>query len=163
MNTKHLSVVLLIAGIGIGYFANSLLISPEKTVTNEDDVDMEMDMSAPTMHTHTMLEVDQSKPIPALEIEALKDVKDGYNIHLITKNYTFTPETVNTDPESNTGHAHIYVNDVKVARLYGEWFNLSGADLSEGENVVQVTLNANDHSEWVIDGQHISDEVTLVK
>lgn len=124
------------------------------------------DMSADTAVSHgahPMKEIEQGKPIPTVAIEAIRDSKDGYNIHVITTNYTFTPETVGGTARANTGHAHLYVNDVKVARLYGSWFNLGNASLATGENRIKVTLNADDHSEWARDGEHIAAEVIVTK
>lgn len=112
---------------------------------------------------HPMLEIQAGKPIPTLSLEALKDSKDGYNLHIKTTNFTFTPESVGGPALSNTGHAHLYVNGVKVARVYGPWFNIGNALLKDGENTILVTLNADDHSEWARDGKHLSAETVLVK
>jgi hypothetical protein len=65
--------------------------------------------------------------------------------------------------EDNQGHAHIYVNGVKVSRVYSKWYYLSSAFLKPGENNVSVTLNANDHSEWAINGTSISSSVRVRK
>jgi hypothetical protein len=114
-------------------------------------------------HAHAELEVDATKPVPTISVEALKDAKDGYNIHITTTNYAWAPEHVNGAAVQGEGHAHIYVNGVKIARVYGEWFNLSESTLQDGENIVEVTLNANDHSEWMHKGEHIADTVTITK
>ncbi len=145
-----------IAGIAVGYF----LFQP---VT---DSAMKMD-DAVGHHTtgmgHEMLEVDTSKPVPTVTLLATKDSKDGYNLQLVTENFTFTPENVGGAPVANEGHAHLFVNGNKVARLYGDWFSLSSSHLKEGENIIEVSLNANDHSEWTVEGQHIGAEVTVSK
>lgn len=115
------------------------------------------------IHNHPMREVDQSLPIPEVAITSIKDAMDGYNIQLATKNFTFTPELINTEPVANQGHAHIYVNGTKISRLYGPWFNLSDKHLEEGINTIEVTLNANDHSEWAVEGTHIQSIIKLTK
>lgn len=112
-------------------------------------------MTTPTTHTHKMIEVDPSLPVPSVELTISPDALDGYNLHLVTENFTFTPEAAGREPVANTGHAHLYVNDVKVARIYGNWFYLSPTLLTPGENYVMVTLNANEHSDWVSKGNHI--------
>jgi hypothetical protein len=123
-----------------------------------------MDMSPAMDHTmHAMTEIDTTVPVPTVQVEALKDTKGGYNIHVTTTNYAFTPEAVNTDPVPNTGHAHVYVNGMKVARLYGEWFNLPADVFQKGDNLIEVTLNANDHSEWSRDGEHIAGSVIVTE
>jgi len=149
----------LLVGLTVGYFSFSSkgIDEKEKTMHSEDD------SAVATMAKHSQLEIDSTKPIPTVSVEAIKDMKGGYNIHIITSNYKWTPEKVNKDPIQGEGHAHIYVNNVKVARIYGEWFYLEQDNLKDGENTVEVTLNANDHSEWVQDGQHLSGEVVVAK
>jgi hypothetical protein len=123
-----------------------------------------MDMSTMSaIHMHTVLEVGTSVPVPTVSVVAIEDAKDGYNLHITTENYTFTPENVNEESVQNQGHGHIYVNDTKVSRLYGNWFNLPTSELQDGENLIKVTLNANDHSEWVKDGMHIFSTVAVTK
>ncbi len=144
-------------GLGVGYVVFSSY-KPEGQIMNHTSASMH------SMHgKHAMIEVDTSKSVPTISIEAIPDSKDGYNLRVVTKNYTFTPEKVGNAPVPNQGHAHIYVNDAKIARLYGEWFNISSSALKDGSNVIEVTLNADDHSEWVINGKHISDTVTVWK
>lgn len=145
-----------IAGIGVGFF----LFQP---VT---DNAMKMESSADHHATgmgHGMLEIDKANPIPSVTLVAHKDSKDGYNLELKTENFKFTPEYVGGNPVPNEGHAHLFVNGQKVARLYGNWFSLSSSHLKEGENIVEVSLNANDHSEWVVDGHHVGSVVSVTK
>jgi len=39
----------------------------------------------------------------------------------------------------------------------------SNAALADGENVIEVTLNTNDHSEWTHAGEHITATLTHKK
>lgn len=71
----------------------------------------------------------------------------------------FTPAAINRAPQDNEGHAHIYVNGVKFARVYSSWFYLPADALTPGENDVSVTLNANDHGEWTVNGVPVSSTV----
>lgn len=45
--------------------------------------------------------------------------------------------------KNGEGHAHIYIDDVKIGRVYGEWYHLATANLnlSPGSHVVRVDLN----------------------
>jgi len=104
---------------------------------------------------HPLREVAQTLPVPGVTIEAFRDSMDGYNVLLTTKDFTFTPETIGRAPVANEGHAHIYVNGIKAGRLYGHWVQIGSKYLTEEVNTIEVTLNANDHSEWAIDGKHI--------
>ncbi|MBQ1203928.1 MAG: hypothetical protein IIX61_09075, partial [Loktanella sp.] len=73
----------------------------------------------------------------------------------------FTPELVNSDNVDNTGHAHLYINDMKMARLYGPHFHIH--ELPEGEHEIAVTLSSNDHSYYFVDGNLIQARTTIVQ
>jgi len=118
---------------------------------------------AATHPPHPMTEVDKAKPVPEVTVTADPDAKGGYNIYLNTKNFKFTPEKVGTAAVANEGHAHVFVNNVKVGRLYGNWAYVADKAFQPGDNQLEVTLNANDHSEWSLDGKHIGDIITLQK
>lgn len=66
---------------------------------------------------------------------------------------------VNQPHAANVGHAHLYLNGAKVARVYGTAFHLS--DLPEGQHTITVTLNTNDHSDLALDGRLIEDSVVV--
>lgn len=134
----------LIVGIGLGYVF--VTHTPQQT----------------DHHMHAMLEVSEESPIPAVSITAEEDIKDGYNVHIVTENFIFAPEHVNDEPIEGEGRAHVFVNGEKVARVYGEWFHLGATHFKRGENEIRVTLNANDHSEWIVDGERLEDRLTVM-
>jgi hypothetical protein len=74
----------------------------------------------------------------ALTVE--EDSKKGYNVHIATEGFTFTPEAAGGDHVPGEGHAHVYVDGEQVARLYSDWYWLGPLD--PGEHQVRVTLNA---------------------
>lgn len=154
MNKGIVSIIGIGVGIGIGY----MLFSGAPATEKEG-----MEMMEGEHMDHAMLEVDTTKPIPSVTLEAIPDAKDGYNVHLTLTNFAFVPEKINQDPVANEGHAHLYVNGVKRARIYGTWFHIGANELKAGENTIKVTLNANDHSEWVLAGEHIAASVTVTK
>lgn len=157
MNTRILLGAL--AGVIVGFIGGSYISSPEFLIPK---VDTHTAATSSMMH-HTATEVLADSAIPSIEVSAIKDAKDGYNIHIVTKNFRWAPEAVNTQVVQGEGHAHVYINGVKIARVYGEWLHISSESLQEGTNVIEVTLNANDHSEWVVGGEHIADTVTVRK
>lgn len=110
---------------------------------------------------HGLLEVDKDRPIPTLAIQISPDPVSGWNLSLTTTHYTFRPDLVNQPPVPNVGHAHIYVNGEKINRLYGNYYHLP--ELLPGEYEVSVTLNANDHSVWALNGKPIEVKQTIVQ
>ena len=103
-------------------------------------------------HMHGSIDV---SPIaaPRIAMDIVKDPTGGWNVTLHTKNFAFTPEAVNQAHTPNTGHAHLYVDGVKFARLYGSHFHMP--DLAPGQHEITVALSSNDHSFYRVDGVRI--------
>jgi hypothetical protein len=114
------------------------------------------------MHDHPLFAVAENLPVPSVTHLMFPDVMGGFNIQILVRNFEFTPTAINREPKYNSGHAHVYVNGVKYARVYSTWFHLPTSALKPGENFVKVTLNANNHSEWAKDGKTISSVVKIV-
>lgn len=111
-----------------------------------------------TPHVHGLVEVDPENT-PTVAIRAERDALSGWNIYLDVENFTFAPEMVNQPNAASVGHAHLHLNGIKVARLYGTAYHLS--DLPDGQHTITVTLNTNDHSDLVLDGRLIEASVVV--
>lgn len=109
---------------------------------------------------HGTLEV-AAADAPTLAIDVTEDAMDGWNVTVHAENFTFTPEDVNTDNVANTGHAHLYLNGVKMARLYGPYFHIP--ELPAGQHEVTVNLSSNDHSYYLVDGARIEARATITQ
>ncbi|GGM01706.1 hypothetical protein GCM10011534_24410 [Pseudooceanicola nanhaiensis] len=83
-------------------------------------------------------------------LQATPEGNGGVNLHIVTENFRFAPEHVNGAPVPGEGHAHVYVDGVKVLRSYGPYAHVSG--ITPGETEIRVTLNANSHEQLAIDG-----------
>ena len=97
---------------------------------------------------------------PALAMTVEKDPVGGWNLHLRVKNFRFAPERASTPHRAGEGHAHLYVNAKKVARLYGPWFHIGS--LPGGKTVIRVTLNTNDHRGLMVGGKPLEVAHTVV-
>lgn len=107
---------------------------------------MPEDHSKHITHDHSMThgtQVANSDEVPSIALMVTPDAKAGYNLALEVDNFTFAPQNVNQPHQPNEGHAHIYVNGEKLARLYGRHYHL--ATLPVGMNHIEVTLNSNTH------------------
>lgn len=151
--------ILFFVGVGVGYIFSQTMMNSRPMDTKETP-----QPASATHNTamHETIEVSSDLPIPSIQMELTKDSKAGYNLSITTQNYTFTPEKVNAEPIPGEGHAHIYVDGIKIARLYGNAFHIPTDTLSKGSHEVRVTLNANDHSDWVYDGEHIQATGTII-
>ena len=105
-----------------------------------------MAMSEDHAHDNVVETADMS-----VEVTAEADPIDGINVRISPQGFVFAPENVNQADMAGEGHAHIYVDGEKVDRVYGERFHLTG--VAPGEREIRVTLNANSHSAYAVDGQ----------
>lgn len=94
-------------------------------------------------HDHaTLLSLPDDADAPSLALDLERDPASGWNLHLVTRNFAFAPENASLAHVPGQGHAHVYVNGVKLGRFYGPWVHLDNLPL--GEVKVEATLNAND-------------------
>ncbi|WP_172300312.1 hypothetical protein [Pseudoruegeria sp. HB172150] len=111
-------------------------------------------------HNHdTLLPVPEDTPAPEIALDLQPEGDDAWNLHILTENFRFAPEHVNTPAVPGEGHAHVYVDGVKIARVYGPWVHL--ASLPEGASELRVTLNANSHETLSVGDTPIDATVTL--
>jgi len=106
-----------------------------------------------------LLNVSGEELVPTLELNVTKDRLTGWNIHLVTENFSFAPESVGLSHMMGEGHAHLYINDRKTKRLYADYTHIGA--LPVGEHTIRVTLNTNSHQVYATDNGAISDEVTI--
>lgn len=112
-------------------------------------------------HAHGTLR-DAGQPGPTVTVTAHPDL-DGFNLEILTRNFRFSPENTGLHIEAVEGHAHLYVNGTKKARIYGNWFHLPENWLTEGENTVRVSLFDNVHKAWGFGGVPVGTTLTLVR
>lgn len=152
MNNKWIVAVLaLVVG-----FLGGMLVGNEK-IGDAMDRDTEPEVHA---HSHGTYEIPEGEPVPTVDLVVHEDPKGGYNAQILVTNFRFAPENVSTAHVSGEGHAHIYVDGVKINRVYGQWYHLG--KLEEGTHEILVNLSGNDHSELLSDGEHIEDAETIV-
>ena len=92
--------------------------------------------------------------VPRVEIMVMPDPVSGFNLNVMTTDFTFAPRAAGMVHVEGEGHAHVYIDGTKLSRLYGEWMHI--ASLPSGEVEVEVTLNSNDHRTLSVGGKPIS-------
>ena len=126
------------------------------TADDHDHSYLANNTSGGTTHQHTtMIDLTDTENIPTVDIQVSKDPKAGFNVKINTTNFTFSPEHASTEHIVGEGHAHLYVNGVKIGRVYSEWVHVEIAE--PGIHEIKVTLNGNDHSPFMVDGVEIAD------
>ncbi len=112
------------------------------------------------LHAHDeLVEVPDGAEVPTVMVHLSPDPGGGWNLHLMTEHFTFAPERVNGDHVVGEGHAHLYVDGNKLARLYGPWFHIPA--LPSGDRTLSVSLNANDHRTYGHNGQPVEAAVSV--
>lgn len=155
----------VVVGVGLAALVSSGDATPDmeiQTAVLEDNAAMEMSGATMT-HMHPAREVGDGQPVPTVTHLVFPDMMDGYNVQILTQNFRFTPASINRDVVENEGHAHLYVNGKKIARLYSNWVHVPSSLLAPGRNTVSVTLNANDHSDWAVEGVPIASSVPVIR
>ncbi len=103
--------------------------------------------------------VQAADPAPSVDLDVSPDPKSGWNVHAAVANLTIAPRSAGRDNVDGEGHLHLYVDGVKVTRLYGEWWHLD--PLPAGEHEITVEVTANNHAPYVVDGEPVSASVTI--
>ena len=99
---------------------------------------------------HAALDLPADADAPSLSAVVHKDPMSGWNLQLNVTNFAFAPQSASLDHVAGEGHAHVYVNGKKIARLYGNWLHIE--TLPEGDVTVEVALNSNDHRDLSVGG-----------
>ncbi len=157
------ALILFVIGLCFGTGGGYLLAAGSDATIAGHDHGVPADHSAGAVHgpggsatDHGLLDV--TGPVPGLTLTLHADASDAMNLEIVTTGFRFAPEHVNGPAKPGEGHAHVYIDGVKIARVYGPWFQLTG--LSAGEEV-RVTLNANSHQALARDGRPIEAVTTV--
>jgi len=115
-------------------------------------------VSATAMDHSQRYDVPPDEPTPSLSI-ALSPDEDAWHVTLDTSDFTFSRDAVDGDHAPGIGHAHIYLNGLKLQRLYGKEAQIGA--LPAGQYELRVTLNTNDHRTYAVAGVPVSAAIAL--
>ena len=105
-------------------------------------------------HAGMMVAVDEWAAKPTLDTDIYADPVGGWNLNVKTSNFTFDAANAGRDNVEGNGHAHVYVNGMKLGRIYGDWYHI--ANLPKGRHEISVSLYANDHRGLALGGAKIT-------
>jgi hypothetical protein len=162
MEREVMSKVLVSAVIGV--ILGGVAVSQTGTLQSASQQnilsDYPLDLSMTGMHTHDRRNVPASEA-PSVDLEVTEDpmMKGNYILEINTENFTFAPNSVSGEHVMGEGHAHVFVDEVKISRAFGPYYHLPR--LKPGEHTIYVTLNTNEHEEYAVNGESVSDSVTV--
>ncbi len=96
---------------------------------------------------------------PTVDLQLFPLDGGGFYLRLKTLNFTFKPQDIDKAPAPRAGHAHLYLDGSKIATVGREWFYLKS--LPEDAEQLSVQLYASDHSAFTVDGNPITDSLTI--
>lgn len=109
------------------------------------------------MH-HDMSQGVEEIPAPGLTLASPPSVgAAGFEISLNSENFTFVRAADDAQHVPNEGHAHVYLNGLKLGRLYDEEYRIGA--LTSGDYVLRIALNTHDHRPYLANGAPV--EVTF--
>ncbi len=97
---------------------------------------------------------------PTIAISAPEGMTaDGGELLVETGNFVFRQAAEMVPHVDNEGHAHVYLNGLKLGRLYGSTTRIGS--LLPGQYTLDISLNTNDHRPYLDDGDTVSDTMTF--
>ena len=133
---------------------SAIIYSHAPVLPQSQNMSMQMMSGVPVMVTKTLktFDVPSSEITPTIHFTIQKNKTDGWNLHIITTNFTFTPDKVDTAPKPGIGHVHLYIDGVLYV-VYSPWYFIG--DLPKGMHTIRVALANNDHSVYAKNGKYI--------
>ena len=118
-----------------------------------------------SMMDHPQIEVPSSARPPVLRVSVVVDRNphdkgkhEGYNIRVDVDNFKFNAEEVNKSSVYNEGHAHIFINGEKKARMY---CNMHYFKSLPPKAKVSVALVTNMHEDIMYQGKKVEHSTTV--
>ncbi|MEQ9258316.1 MAG: hypothetical protein RIG84_04385 [Roseovarius sp.] len=152
----------LVFGAGLGFLVSATMATtaaPDPQGAAVHDHSAHDHGEGDAEHDHSKM-IHVEGPAPELSLVFHPDGRQSRNLEIKVTHFEFDPTGVNGAHVPGKGHAHIYVNGVKIARAYAPWFHLSALPI--GTHEIRVTLNANDHSALMANGAMLETTETLV-
>ena len=96
---------------------------------------------------------------PTATMDIVKDPTGGFNVRVVTANFTWRPEMASMEYVPGEGHAHVFLDGRKIMRIYNEWFHLNTYQFATraGKQLVSVEFVGNDHAPYTIQGAPVGD------
>lgn len=112
--------------------------------------------TGPSAMRHGGAEGVTSEPAPTLALDwAEGPGAAGGVLRVAVENLQIVQVPDGTAHVPGEGHAHAYLNGLKLGRVYGEAFEIGA--LLPGDYTLMVSLNTHDHRPYLVDGTPVAD------
>ena len=112
---------------------------------------------------HPGNKIEAEIPYPKVDIEVSIDKLGGYNLFFDLQNFKLSPENIEVKNDNNSGYLQLFVNNIKISRIYSSWFHAPERFFNQKENSIKVKLFTNLHDELTIDNEPIEFEIKVLK
>jgi copper(I)-binding protein len=106
-----------------------------------------------------LYEPSADEPVPAITLTAQPEGEGRWRIAVDIGDFDLDKSAVDSAHVPNQGHAHYYIDNVKIGRLFAPEFVTD--PLPPGPHQIAVTLNTNDHRAYAKDGRPITATITV--
>jgi hypothetical protein len=141
-------VIIILAGLLITKYQNDKALQLPYTIGSpivaSTDLPLGMDMKT--------FDIQPTEPVPTVAFDVTSDTMGGWDVHVTTTNFTFTPEHLDGPAVAGEGHVHLYIDNHLIIML-GPWYHIDS--LAAGTHTLRVGLFNNDHSAYALNGVHI--------
>lgn len=90
---------------------------------------------------------------------AQAETGDRWIVDLTVHNFRFAEDLVDGEHVPGTGHGHLYLNGVKLGRVFSNRTEIG--ELPTGTHLVRVTLNKNNHQVYMAHGKPVTETVRI--
>ena len=129
-------------------FDQGTFLPLELTFENAGRVSTRVQNAGAAIMGHGLVNGISESPTPQIDLSwDIAPTSDGARVALETQDFTFVRAYDAAAHIPNQGHAHIYLNGLKLDRLYSETYEIG--KLAAGKYSLSVTLNSNDHRPYL--------------
>jgi hypothetical protein len=108
-------------------------------------------------HEHIeTVEIDHDVPVVSIDVT---ESDEGWSVQIAITSFSIVAEDAEIDNPKRQGHAHVYVDGVKLGRAYAAHYLIG--HLSVGDHVVRVELSTHEHQVLTAGGEPIDVTTTI--
>ncbi len=127
---------------------------------SQADMSMEHEDSHEGGHDHgNSLDVSQLANPPIVTMSGTPGETGEVVLNFSIENLELIPVNPPSEHEAGQGHLHLHVDGVSVAMLDETSYTVN--DLTQGLHSFRVTVSTNDHREYSVNGEIVSDSISL--
>ena len=111
---------------------------------------------------HPGNKIDADKPYPSINLKVIEDKIDGYNIFIDLQNFNLNPSEIGNENISNSGYLQLFINDIRITRIYSDWVHVPQRFFNLKENFIKITIHSYLHDQFTIKGKPIEHIVKVI-